>query len=240
VRRELQALMMILVGATLTKVVWSGAYVNYVKEQLAPFLLVAGILLILLGMATAVAAPDGRADDTAETESEPHGHDHHHGGPRVTWLLLLPVLAIFFVAPPALGSFAAARDSGGVDYDTRAPATQNPLPEGGVLEMDLLEYGSRSVLEKGEGLGDRKISLIGFVGADSDDELVLTRMTLFCCAADGQAVKVLTDVPAEYPADTWVEVVGTYAEPVKRGRYEIPVLAVESVTPVKAPKNPYI
>ena len=41
-----------------------------------------------------------------------HDHDHDHGhGPRVAWLLLAPVAVLLLVAPPALGSFTAARQN---------------------------------------------------------------------------------------------------------------------------------
>ncbi|HEX6245842.1 MAG TPA: hypothetical protein VFZ61_33185, partial [Polyangiales bacterium] len=38
-----------------------------------------------------------------------HGHDHGHHEPRVGWLLILPVLGLLLVAPPALGSYAAGQ-----------------------------------------------------------------------------------------------------------------------------------
>src|SRR5690606_39467325 len=63
-----------------------------------------GLVLVVLG--ALVVAADLRAAARGEDGEQGHdGHDHghdHHGGPRVAWLLVLPVVAVFVVAPPAL------------------------------------------------------------------------------------------------------------------------------------------
>ena len=63
-----------------------------------------------------------------------HGRRHDHGGhgPRVAWLLLLPVLTIFLVAPPALGSYAALDDADSVPQPS---ASCRRFPPGDPVEM---------------------------------------------------------------------------------------------------------
>lgn len=98
--RDTQSVLLVLLGGAIPRISYGEVYLRYVKEGLQPFLLIAGALLVLLGVASLVGDNRGRR--------VPASQPHH--GPRVGWLLLLLVLAIFLVAPPALGSYAAARD----------------------------------------------------------------------------------------------------------------------------------
>lgn len=72
----------------------------------------------------------------------------------------------------------------------------------------------------------------------------LVRMTLNCCAADAQPVKVglAGRVPPVLQPDSWLEVTGTYTpkrtrDPVGGG--PIPYIEVTRAVPVRPPADPY-
>jgi uncharacterized repeat protein (TIGR03943 family) len=201
------------------------------------------------------APAHARADETGHTpvhargsegtkegdHSHHHHQDHHsHGGPRIAWLLVLPVFAIFLIGPPALGSFAASR--GGTSVAKQSDYA--PLPAGDPVTVAVLDYASRAVWDRGASLADRRVRLTGFVSPRPGGGAYLTRMILTCCAADGRPVKVgLSGVlPRGLVADTWIEVTGRYDPRTDKDRTNdetIPYLAVESVRLVTQPAQPY-
>jgi uncharacterized repeat protein (TIGR03943 family) len=183
------------------------------------------------------AQTDGPADH--------HGHHgdreaHSHGGPRVAWLLVLPVFAVFLIGPPALGSYAAGR--GGTSVAKQSDYA--PLPAGDPVTLPVLDYASRAVWDRGTSLEDRRVRVTGFVSPRPGGGVYLTRMILVCCAADGRPVKVGLSghVPAGLTADTWIEVVGRYDPRTDKDTTNdetIPYLEVESMRAVPQPKQPY-
>src|SRR5882724_6993331 len=113
-----QAVIMLLLGGSILKATITDVFLRYVKAGLRPYLLVAGVLLVAAAVmtiwfelrsgATAPAGPDEhkRPDEHDAHEADGHGHDHDHHEPRVGWLLILPVIALLLITPPALGSYA--------------------------------------------------------------------------------------------------------------------------------------
>jgi uncharacterized repeat protein (TIGR03943 family) len=181
-----------------------------------------------------VPAPPGAAGNDGD------GHAHGHAGPRVAWLLVVPVFAIFLIGPPALGSFAASR--GGTSVAKQSDYA--PLPAGDPVTLPVLDYASRAVWDRGASLTDRRVRLTGFVSPRPGGGVYLTRMILTCCAADGRPVKVGLSgtVPAGLPADTWIEVTGRYDPRVDKDRANnesIPYLAAEALREVTQPTQPY-
>jgi uncharacterized repeat protein (TIGR03943 family) len=160
----------------------------------------------------------------------------------VAWLLILPVLGLLLVAPPALGSYAAGQT--GTALSSKQISDYPPLPPGDPAKISVLDYASRAVFDKGVSLGDRTVQLTGFVAQGPNGEPILARIILSCCAADGRPIKVgLTgDTPISVPADTWVRVVGVYADrtgsdPINQAT--VPYLEVRSWQQVEQPKQPY-
>jgi len=246
--RELQGIVLVLVGIVTLRISWGTAYLNYVKEEMRPWLLLSGAVLVVLGVLAIVDVLRGRGDEPdphdVDDGSGDHAHEgdhtHHHGGPRTAWLLLLPVATLFLVAPPALGSYAAARDiTNSVPTSTGLP----PLPAGDPVEMYLSDYVTRAVWEEGVSLEGRTVELTGFV-LPTDDGWQLTRLQIACCAADAFASKVQPiDVPEEardLPADTWVTVTGEWVPGEGAPSvYSVPLLRVKSIEQVPPPENPY-
>ncbi|HUR09094.1 MAG TPA: DUF1980 domain-containing protein, partial [Nonomuraea sp.] len=115
-KRQTQSLTLLILGGALLDIsAFSGTYVNYVKPGFRPLLIGAGAALVGLALVALVRQWRNHSE-----HGHGHGHEHEHG-PRVAWLLAVPVFAIVLVAPPALGSFAAGSEDD-------APAPRPPTP----------------------------------------------------------------------------------------------------------------
>ncbi|MBG0814217.1 TIGR03943 family protein [Planomonospora sp. ID82291] len=271
VNRLSQNLVLALLGGAVLRIsAFSTTYLNYVKPGFRPFLIGAGAGLLILGLTGLVqawrvgeehgdgpvqgrAAEGGDTDGSGTDHAHGHGHanghghghanGHGHGGPRVAWLLCLPVFAIFLIAPPALGSFAAARSD-----DTPRPRSQalsafTPLTGDGPVDMKIGEFIGRAWDDEKKSLTGRRVRLTGFaVPSKKRGQWYLTRMQLACCAADAFPLKVaIKGVPAP-PADTWVEVTGTWIPPtfekMPNGVVH-PELSATDLVKIDAPAEPY-
>jgi uncharacterized repeat protein (TIGR03943 family) len=247
VNRQAQAVVMLLVGGAVLRASLTGQYLRYVKPGLQPFLIIAGVLLLAAAVATLwyelLPATKGRHASTGEGAHGGHvddGHGHHRE-PWVAWLLVLPVLALLLVAPPALGSYAAQRSGTALQQTSDFP----PLPDGDPVRVGVLDYATRAVFDDGRSLQNRNLKLSGFIMAgDTPDEPMLARMVLSCCAADARPVKVgLTGkLPAGLKPDSWLEVVGRYTSKSTKDTVNggvIPYLEVTDARPIAAPTEQY-
>jgi uncharacterized repeat protein (TIGR03943 family) len=237
--RQAQAVVLLLLGGAVVKASVTDMHLRYVKESLQPFLIASGLVLVAAAVMTLVydlwrRPASGHGDD--------HGADHGHHEPRIGWLLILPVLGLLLVAPPALGSYAAGQS--GTALASQQISDYPPLPDGDPVRTTVLDYASRALFDKGVSIGDRRVQLTGFIAAGQDGAPILARMILSCCAADGRPIKLGLegDPPTGLAPDTWVEVVGRYSERTGTDEVngaEIPYLAVESWRQVEPPKQQY-
>ena len=230
--RQAQAVILLLVGGAVSRASLTDLYLRYVKQGLRPFVIAAGFLLILTALATLWYELSGKQHDEED--------GHAHGGPKIAWLLLLPVLGLLLIPPPALGSYAANRAGTAVT----ASDDYAPLPSGDPVHLTVLDYAARAVFDQGHTLADRRIELSGFLTTAPDGSWFLTRMMLICCAADARPIKVaLTgQVPAGLTVDSWLQVVGRYSpqtvrDPINGER--IPYLSVERAQLIAAPAQQY-
>lgn len=235
-RRDIQGVVLALVGATILRLSFTDIMLSYVKPGMRPFLLASGTVLVVLGLLSVILdsrqpAPDD-ADGTGVT-------DHEHAAPRAAWLLVLPVFLVFVVAPPALGAFAAERVPSAIPQE--GEWTMRPLPDDDPVQLALRDYAYRATWDGGGTLQDRRVALTGFVTPSEDgDGWVLNRLQLNCCAADARVSRVLVTDAALPPLDAWVTVVGSYSPPLDADSDEpVPVVAAESVEQVPQPRNPY-
>lgn len=249
-RKDAQAVLLLLVGGTLLKISLAGTYVRYVKPGLLPLLLIAGAVLIAIAGVTlwqvirtqglprratpAPAATGSREDYLADEQ----GHDET----RVAWLLLVPALALLMFAPPALGSYQASRN--GTALGSRTDSDFPPLPDGDPVRVSVLDYAGRAVFDQGRSLAGRRVTLSGFVIPGPNGAPYLARMIVTCCAADARPVKVglAGDMPSHLAQDQWVEVVGTYTDRADRDPVNsdlIPYIQVSSVRDIPAPDLQY-
>ncbi|WP_181871336.1 TIGR03943 family putative permease subunit [Sphaerisporangium album] len=246
-----QSLVLTLLGGAILRVsALSTIYLNYVKPGFRPLLVIAGLALFVLGVLGVMQEwrrpyADGAPTAPAAEEEPRHedGHGHVHGfGPKVAWLLCLPVIAIFLISPPALGADAAQRD----DAPPPRPAPQDayvPLTTDRATAMPLGEFIGRAWGDANQSLKDRKVKLVGFVvPSKKKGQWYLTRMQLRCCAADAFPLKVsVLGLSAPRP-DTWVEVTGTWVptpyDQLPKGTVA-PEMKATGLAKVAQPAEPY-
>lgn len=246
--RQAQAVVLLLLGGAVTRASVTDVFMRYVKEGLRPFLIAAGLLLIIAALVTLFHELLSKAD--SESDEALHGHRGSSGGhrePLVGWLLILPVLGLLMVAPPALGADAAARSGTALSDTARSPELDlgyPPLPPGDPAQITVFDYASRAVFDNGKSLRGRDVALTGFVAPGPQREAMLVRMVLSCCAADGMPVKVgmAGNAPVGLPPNTWIQVVGRYTErtgtdPVNGAI--IPYLEVQTWRNVQPPRQQY-
>jgi uncharacterized repeat protein (TIGR03943 family) len=217
----------LLLGTVLLRLTLGGTYRRYVRVGMGPWLVVAGVAVLALGLVTVARALRRDAPDA--------GHDRHEDD-RVGWLLLAPIAALLLVAPPTLGSYGVDR---GATVDVRAGASVfDPLTRGaGPVSMTLLEYGQRAFDHGGASFNGESVRLTGFVVDAEGDGFRLARYQIACCAADAtpvviQVENVFGGVPGR---DQWVTVTGTF----QPGGENVPRLSATSVLEIPPPEDPY-
>lgn len=234
-RRETQNVLLVLLGGALLKISWTEDYLRYVKPSLLPFLLAAGgvvLTLALLAIGRDVLA------------GHPVGHDDHDHAGRSPWLLVLPVLAIFLVAPPALGADTVTRSAGSVAAADGSGADFRPLPPGDAPPLRLTDFVTRAVWDDSDSLAGRAVRLTGFVVHGQDGSTSLAQLSMSCCAADATPVQVRLSGPtarlAALPQDAWFEV-RAQLEPdsaTSENRF-VPTVTVLALRPLPTPERPY-
>lgn len=229
---------MFLLGAALLHAGVTDLYLRYVKAGLQPLLLASGAVLIAAALATAWY--ERKRTKAAKAAKAATGTAHIHPEPRISWLLVLPLLALILIAPPALGSYSALRTGTALQQ----PYGYGRLPAGDPVPLSVVDYASRAAYGHGRSLHGRPVRVTGFLALDHSGAPYLVRMALNCCAADAQPVKIaLTGkLPPVLQPDAWLEVTGTYSprltrDPVNNG--PIPYLKVTSARPVPTPHDPY-
>lgn len=240
--REAGGTAVLLVGVLLVRLVLGEVYQRYVRVEMGPWLLVAGVLLVALGAVAVVSA-------IRRPAAAGHVHDHGHGdldddgghqhGDRVGWLLLVPVLALLLAPPPALGSFGVDRSAPGVSIGAGG-RTYEPVPDGGPYPMPIREFDERAFDAGGSTFAGRQVELTGFVARPEDGAgFRLARFQISCCAADAVAAVVRVIDPAAVvrpDRDTWLTVQGTFRGVAADGVPELDALSTQQQEP---PVDPY-
>ena len=247
--RDVGSIIMILIGGALLRITSDDVYLRYVKESMRPWLIASGVILIALGILQLLDVWRVARREAGEPAPAVHEGGVHEGGvhdstghaaPKMAWLLVVPVLAIFLIAPPALGAYTADRQAS-VTTAPDATAQAPPLPAGDPVAIALNDYASRAIWDDGKTLVGRSVSLTGFATAAPNGGWYLTRLTLTCCAADATVTKILVLGSTAAPAsNSWVTVVGQWV-PGGGTQSETAISHIQatSVTPVKTPRNPY-
>jgi uncharacterized repeat protein (TIGR03943 family) len=239
VSRETENTILLLVGLSIGLTTLTGAFTRYVKPSLLPWLAATAVLLI--GLALVAIVGDIRRGGPGH---DGDGHSHRAG---VVWLLVVPIVVLIFVTPPALRPQAAARSVTAVSNDVLRRAFP-PLPPGRAPEVSLPEVLMRSANDTSGSLTNRLVSITGFV-LNERDGMDLARIVIICCAADAQLARIhLRDLAGgaafRFPDNTWLRVEGRVESDVAPGTRQphtvpTPTLDAVTVTRVDAPANPY-
>lgn len=241
-KRDVQSILLVLLGGALLRLSLSGAYQNYVKPSLGIYLTVSGVILAGLGIwsiARATFAPEPDEPNDPERDLD-DGHGHGAGGARTAWLLLLPVLTIFLIAPPPLGAFAADRSASSIPPPADSAAGLPALPKPDPVDIGVVDFALRAVWDDGKTLNGRTVRMVGFVTPAPGGGWYLTKMQISCCAADAQPFRIKAVGAPGFPTDTWVQVVGSWVPGGGTQRDDaIPNVKVETATQVTRPANPY-
>jgi uncharacterized repeat protein (TIGR03943 family) len=219
VNTRTQAYLLLLFGGALIRLAVSDLLLRYVRAVARPWVLLAGVAMVVLAIAQLVYA---RRQQNAATSTG--------------WLLLAPVVAIVVIAPPALGSFSASRAPVGLNDQAHKdfPALTGPSPH----TLKMLDFTTRVLWDAGRTVTGQEVQLTGFVLKQRPDGFVLARLVITCCAADARPVEVYVRTDQHPPPDQWVNVTGTYAgnDPVDA---TFPLLTATAIVPVEQPTNPY-
>jgi uncharacterized repeat protein (TIGR03943 family) len=220
-RRD-RSLLLLLTGGFAVWLVLSGTVLNFVRPAMEPYVLAAGIVALLLGV-----APEGAGSP-----------DHAHGV-GVGWLLVLPVLIGLLVPPSPLGANAVrsrvvTRGAGGTAFPPVA------APERGAVPMSVAEFTTRALRDPRGSLRDVPVRLVGFVSGADGGGYRLARFVIFCCAADAEAIEVaVTGDAVPRARDRWLEVTGVWVPAPATRAFAVPRLRASSVREVKRPGQPY-
>ena len=241
--RESENIMLLMIGLATGMITVTGAFVRYVKPALEPWLYLTAVVLIVLALVAIIGdlrRPAASSDHDHDHSQDDGGHSHANGA---VWLLLIPVVVLIFVTPPALRPQASVPSISAVSADSmRRPFP--PLPAGRAPEVSVPDLMIRGVQDSAGTLDGRLITVIGFTLRDGD-AVDLGRFSVLCCAADARLARVRLGgsgaaEAASMPEHSWVRVEGTVrpglpGEPL----LGIPIVEVDSVTPIDAPENVY-
>jgi uncharacterized repeat protein (TIGR03943 family) len=230
--RETTNVLLLLVGGALLKITIDGTYLRYVRPTAKPWVLAAA--LVMIGLAAVSIARDIAAHHPVEV--------HQHTG-RWIWLLMLPVLAIVLIAPPALGADTVLRTGNrtALTMAQQRKATFPPLPNTAVTPLAMTDFITRSVWDTSNSLNHRTVALTGFVVHKNETDYI-ARLVITCCAADATPMKVaLTGHQADQlPNDQWIEATGTlHPNSATTANGYTPTITVTSLTTVDPPPDPY-
>jgi uncharacterized repeat protein (TIGR03943 family) len=256
VSRESENTLLLLIGLATGMITVSGVFTRYVKGSLQVWLLITAAVVIALAVVaiiTDIRRASARVGDGDRDGSDPGEHeadgghgDHddehaHHGS--VAWLLLLPVVVLIFITPPALRPDASVPTITNVSTDVLRRDFP-PLPDGRAPEVSPTEIMVRAAQDTSGSLTDRLITVTGFTMPEAG-EVDLGRFSVLCCAADARLARVRlagsgAAEAAALPQYTWIRVEGTVVPgPGGGDSTSVPTLDVSAITPIDPPDNVY-
>ncbi|MCC7358415.1 MAG: TIGR03943 family protein [Anaerolineales bacterium] len=251
-QRSLQALVLAGLGLFLLQKAWDGTLYEYINQRFVWLIgpTAAGLLTL-----AALALPRPRRAEAAghdDHQERTHDHDDSHGHAAGSQAGLWGLLAL--AVPLALGLLIPARPLGTVAIANRGINISVPLAAGGGAAGPWERAaGDRNVLDwvrAFNGTSDpsdyngQAADVIGFVyhgAGPAEEQFLVSRFVMPCCAADATAVGVLVAWPgaAELADNGWVRVRGVMAVGSLGGR-PTPLVEAAQVEGVAAPEQPYL
>lgn len=206
-----RAAVMILLGLVMARLLANGSFGFFIQQRMRIPLLLATIVLIALGVYEGIAG-------VRQESSEPSSITRSTA-PKVGWLMVLPLLVIFSVAPTGLGAAAAERVEAftPVEPEEDFDRFEDLDTSNGIPELRVIDFVNRAIWDEDFSVRGETVRLEGLVVNDPDvpDGFLLTRFLVSCCAADGIPVQVaVRDVNQTFTDDTWVVADVVWREPV--------------------------
>jgi len=202
----------------------SGEAVRYVGPRTSWVVVFGAIALLAATVLQGAAVP--RARPRALTPGEVLG----------AVALLAPLLAVLAVPSPDLGASAAARKAAPASLASLG-ATRDPGERRGpltVVDVDQANQSAEFAAARGVRPG-APVRMDGFV-TYRDGAPLLTRFSMFCCAADAMpSFAPLAGAIGRPREDAWLRVQGTLE---RRGRRL--VVRVRRAQPIDAPDDPFV
>ncbi len=235
--------MMLFLAVTMSRLLWTGSFGFFIQQRMQIPLILATIGLFGLGGYEAVRAFKEEKVDPESVRTSI--------APRVGWLMVLPLLVLFSVAPTGLGAAAAERVEPftPVEVTREFEALDTSVQP---VEMRVFDFVDRAFWDPDRSTEDVTVRLEGLVVNDDEinDGFRLTRFLVSCCAADGVPIQVIVrGVDTIYEDDTWVvaDVIlrpppAPFAElPVDQRLIQADVVAIEvnPNPPTDAYESPY-
>ncbi|EPH07164.1 TIGR03943 family protein [Propionibacterium sp. oral taxon 192 str. F0372] len=248
------AAILVLLGIMIGVLVVTGQLNNYLRPAFSPLLAVTGVVLLGLGIWSAVA--------TIRQPGPWHlgqGHPDQRHSPirRTSWMLLVPVLLVVLVAPDPLGSALLTSQAAGGSEETSTTTTRRPrariqspsarprnpggtvvyppLSQTGINEMTLEELVLRHTEGDPAALEGRTVSVIGFASLDPKTGWRLGRFRIVCCAADAIGYRAQLRGTSDLVDDQWYQVTG-----VVDTTGALPAIQVTSLNAIDQPVTPYL
>lgn len=251
----LKALLLIGIGLFLYSRIVNGTLYYYINERFAVLTALAVLGLLAVAISYPLRKQAAHADEAHDHEHDHkhHGHHHEHGAGhdhRLGWggalLVMLPIVLGLIIPPQPLGSAALeTRDMELALTKSALPKTIRLTSEKTATDKNLLDWWQDlQANPEGDALLGQEAALTGFVYHDArygEDTFMLARFVVSCCVADATVVGLVVHWP-DAPAlanDQWVEVKGTFA-PGQLEKWQAPILAAQTVTPVAIPQQPYL
>lgn len=229
-RAATQGLVTAILGIVLLRIVATEDYLRYVQPWMRWPLIVTGVVLLVMSIRPALGLfrPERRV-------------------PASTWLLTLPPVVVFAVAPPALGAYIAERRP--VQVQASAPAIDDisePTTTGPrSLSVEEFTWGAGQA-DDPMSLTGSQVELEGFVSADQQGGWYVTNLVIFCCAADVAVERVKVVGQPAPPRDQWVRVTGVWVDGTGRWVAETgpdpsnpASVTADEVVHIPTPKDPY-
>lgn len=248
-KEKTRGLLVAAIGALALHLGLTDSMLHFLRPGMRPYLVTAGVVLVLLGAAVAIVAWRESAH-AADGDSHDHDHEHHHPLP-VGWLLLLPVV-IGVLTPAALDAYSVARATPYqqrlyplADFDV-ARFLKAEAIAGGVPTLPLSDYigAARGRSSNARYLAAHDVRVLGFVTPDDKGRphrFLLTRFRIGCCAADAVPLQLDVFVPSGQripPKNHWAEVTLRLVRPLPKDALTTQVHA-SRIEPVGKPDQPY-
>jgi uncharacterized repeat protein (TIGR03943 family) len=234
-------------GTVFLSFYWTGRIQQYLNPLFRPFVLVGGILTFIMGLICLLALP-----------SE-HCCDHRHASRLSVSLASFGLICVSVLAGSTFSKDAFDQqifvNRGSMDEDSRLSsgfASNAGFPadsKNGIVRdlkaednvaveiTDLLR--AKTVEPLRNFIAGKNVTVVGqFVSGRTEQNFRLTRMFIWCCAADARPIHVTVEVsaPVDVPDLQWVKVIGRPEYSFADGHAHLLVKAY-SVMPVKAPKD---